>query len=322
MIAGWDHVVGRVRATGEPGSLTDAAIRYLGVASLDFAIRVAAVEALVGCPASPAALSDDATVPIWARAGAVREHLRAIPAALGTSWERIYATSATSKAKDEWLYRGSRPSLESLKDLARRLAALERSATPAHAWHLFLAWGFALESLSDALAAVIGRSAMEDIAARVHRTRMCARAYLASEPRKTPELHELIILGAHAPGAHLLIEQLVSGERQATVQAIERYVHGEALSVLAEGCRRAPTPVGARSSRVSRRLGPVSARRHCRAGLDRVRGRTARDASSDGEDTRRWQHARIHGGVQPTPGRYALGPPHSRAASLDPRPSR
>jgi tetratricopeptide (TPR) repeat protein len=235
MIAGWDHVVGRVRATGEPGSLTDAAIRYLGVASLDFAIRVAAVEALVGCPASPAALSDDATVPIWARAGAVREHLRAIPAALGTSWERIYATSATSKAKDEWLYRGSRPSLESLKDLARRLAALERSATPAHAWHLFLAWGFALESLSDALAAVIGRSAMEDIAARVHRTRMCARAYLASEPRKTPELHELIILGAHAPGAHLLIEQLVSGERQATVQAIERYVHGEALSVLAEG---------------------------------------------------------------------------------------
>jgi len=234
MIASWDHVVGRVRAAGEPASVADAAIRFLRVASLDVAIRVAAVEALVGCPAPPAALSDDATVPIWVRAGEVREQLRTLPAALGTSWERIYATGATSKAKDEWLYRGSRPSLASLKDLARRLAVHDRSAAPAHAWHFSLAWRFALESLTDALAAVIGRSAMEDIGAEFRRTRKGAHAQLASERRKTPELHELIISGAHALGAHLLIEQLAKSDRQALVQAVERYVHGEELSVLGE----------------------------------------------------------------------------------------
>lgn len=239
-IAHWDHVVGRVSAASGPGGRADLALRYLRVASLDTAIRVAAFEVWIGCPARPAALGDgDAVVPRWARAGGVRDQLRAVPAALGVSWDRIYAGSAARKAKDDWLYRGSRPSLASLEELARRLAAHDRSAPSPGAWQLFLAWDFALDSLCDALATVIERSAVEDIAAAFHHTRVFARAQLAGEPPAT--LRELIIRGAHSLAARRLIEQLVSGEREAMTQVIDRLASGEMPDLASNGKRAVRT---------------------------------------------------------------------------------
>lgn len=140
-IAHWDRFVGIRRALTRPVDEADV-LRYVRLATIDIALRIAAFDLSFGWRPPPEArgttLND---APIWARGGGVRAWLRALPKALGATRKELHA----GKTKDDWFYRKARPSEASLAAFAASLAAFDGATH----WRMYLAWAFALDALSQ-----------------------------------------------------------------------------------------------------------------------------------------------------------------------------
>lgn len=138
-IAHWDQFVGARRALARPVDQADV-LRYLRLAAIDIALRTAAFDRSFGWSPPPEARGTTFNdVPIWARDGGVRAWLRGLPKKLGATREELYP----GKTKDDWFYRGTRPSIASIAALAASLEAFDGAPQ----WRMYLAWAFALDAL-------------------------------------------------------------------------------------------------------------------------------------------------------------------------------
>lgn len=211
-IGDWDRVVGRARAVSGPPNPEAVRFQYFRVATVDVAIRAAALDVFLDGPILPDKLAGcDQPGSPWTQPGGFRQQLRSLPAVLGVSWARIYGGSARQKTKDDWIYRDSRPLRETLEDLAERLAKHAPGTAPA-TWLRFLLWGFARDAMCSELAAALPGPAISELIAMFHEVRSVARTLLARCQRDDAVwimLRRLIVLGAHAPDAGPLIDAIV-----------------------------------------------------------------------------------------------------------------
>lgn len=215
-ITRWDQLVGHARALSDSGDVKTTATRYLRVAAVDVAIRAAAFDLLSNVPSPPEALDVRAEpVPTWAREGGVKAMMRRLPKALGTTRARL----SPNNRFDELFDGRNRPSITKLGCFAEVVAKFDKK-TPASMWLLHHAWMFALNALCNEIATIVGRAALEEIAAAFRRVRHSARQLLAAAEAKAGHrdgpflslLADLIVEGARAPDAGPLIDRLVVDE--------------------------------------------------------------------------------------------------------------
>jgi hypothetical protein len=203
-IAHWDQFVGVRRALARPIDQTDV-LRYLRLAAIDIALRTAAFDLSFGWRPPPEARGMTFNdTPIWAREGGVLAWLRGLPKALGATREKLYP----GKTKDDWFYRNARPSIASIAAFAASLKAFDGAPH----WRMYLAWTFALDALCDELAALVGREAVEEIAAMFWRIRCLVWQIVAGvDPvHRGSLLNPIVREGAHCEEAHLLIDRIAT----------------------------------------------------------------------------------------------------------------
>jgi hypothetical protein len=214
----WDQLVGIRRGLARPLEVTDVE-RYLRLTAIDFAFRTAAFDVVFGqsplaAAHAPARL---AQVPVWAREGGTRTWLRELPAALGVTRDELHP----GKSKDEWFYRGARPSLANLRSLASSLGRLGeyRGNAAVARWRMYLTWTFALEALCDDLASIVDRRVIEDLAAMFWRLRCAIWQVAASlEPEQRLTLFEPILrAGARAQEARPVIDRIATFDGLAAI---------------------------------------------------------------------------------------------------------
>ncbi|HEX3764738.1 MAG TPA: tetratricopeptide repeat protein, partial [Kofleriaceae bacterium] len=205
-VVSWDRLIGHVNPAISRAEVRTALVaRFLRLAALDFAVRASAFDALTGTPRVPACL-DDPEVPTWAHSDGLRPLLRSLPKLLGMTRSKL----SPQKRFDDLLDGRGRPSLVKIKQFAAAIARHDRQ-TPLEVWRRWLLWAFALESLCNEVAAVIGRDAVEDIASAFRRLRSHLRQILLEQGRNAAWIY-LFIVGARTPGIEPLIEQLVRME--------------------------------------------------------------------------------------------------------------
>ena len=227
-VARWDQLVGHASALSGANPKTSAT-RYLRLAAIDLAIRAAAFDIWAEMPPRPVALDDRPdSIPTWARDGGVRARLGVLLKTLttrtasGAPQRRGERAASFGKAKDDWLYRGSRPSFGSLQKISDTLASANREAT---IWLSYLAWDLALDALCTDIAAIIGRAALEEIAIAFRRIRLNARQIFAAAVENAGGLNEhalgllagLIVEGARAADAGPLVDKLIDCELPAMI---------------------------------------------------------------------------------------------------------
>ena len=203
-IAHWDHFVGIRRALTRPVDDADV-LRYVQLTAIDIALRTAAFDLWFGwCPPPEVRGVTVDHAPIWSREDGVRAWLRALPKTLGAKREKLHP----GKTKDDWFYREARPSIASIAKFAASLEAFEHKPH----WRMYLAWAFALDALCDELTSVVGRQAVEELAAMFWRIRRLVWQIVAGvDPARRRALLEPILReGAHCEAAHLLIDRIAT----------------------------------------------------------------------------------------------------------------
>ena len=228
-IAHWDQFVGIRRALARPVDEADV-LRYVRLAAIDIALRTAAFDLSFGWWPPPEARGMMFDRPIWAREGGVRAWLRALPKALGATREDLHP----GKTKDDWFYREARPSIASIAAFAASLAAFDGAAH----WRMYLAWAFALDALCDELAALVGREAVEELAAMFWRIRCLVWQIVAGvDPvHRSALLEPIVRAGAHCEAAHLLIDRIATLDGIAVINGGALDYRAAALGMALRAC--------------------------------------------------------------------------------------
>jgi hypothetical protein len=205
----WDHVVGHLEAAQLPHQERTALLtECLRSAVVDLAIRTAAFRMLAKLPPmSPVPGGTTlADAPPWARPGGAAAGLARRMRERGLTRDALHATNAL----DDWLGGRRRPSPESLRTLAERLAGEE----PVASWQHHLLWDFGLAYLADAIRVALGDAAVDELAAAMRRlVHLCIDPMSNLPPwHREATLIELVQCGAMAPIARGLCELLQQRE--------------------------------------------------------------------------------------------------------------
>ncbi len=193
----WDHLVEALAHETSMGTVPD----HVRVTAVDLAIRCGAFDELFDSPPLPLARNDRSEIP-WAQEDAARDQLARLPIAFDITRERWQPSH-----KKEWfVQQHSRPSAQTFS--ARPVPNHDQSSATGAVRLRYLQWFFALARLSDDAARVVGCAATIDVASTFLRTRLRARQLPVPSRHRDAGLAEIVVLGAYAPSASPLLDEL------------------------------------------------------------------------------------------------------------------